>query len=219
MDKNSFHIVYTPPKTSFYRHAVRNTNILDSLEEATTAFEKNFSPPQSGHTRVEIFYKDEFKKESQFAQNTIKIVSEFLGAPLREWKNVTPEFTKFFAVWETEIKTIFDVLNFLELNKNENILPFSNFSVFQFYYYGLSSTENAQITYTIEEGRFFIQLELIFPHSTTEERVYILIGNLYRELPFKLNIKNFKLFGLYKNRTGHWTLDEKTEQSIKSYWI
>lgn len=214
MDKDSLCIFYTPPKTCFYRHAVKDKNLVNGIKKTMDVFEKNFSASQSGIIQIEIFYKNFNEHEVLVSKNSISKISDFLGLPVRQWKIQNDEYVKYFATWENDVKDIFEIIDFINLNQSETFLPISHFSIIQYHHYGTKANENAQITYTIELGKLFVQLYFILPHSTTDESIYTLISNLYRELPFKLNVKNFKLLGFKKNRYGQLKLDEKTEKLL-----
>ena len=218
MNTNSSFFVYALPKSNSLGHYVKDKNIALGLKKVVDAFEKSFAGYQSGNVQVEIFYKKDDEHELVLAQQTISKINNFLGLPIHKWENSGDEYFNSSIRWESASKNIFDILEYLALHKN-NVLPLFHFTIIQFYHYGTQITENAQITYIIDSGKLFIDLYMILPFSTNDETVYQLIASLYKELPFKLNPKNFRRLGPKNNRRALWRLDDETQQLLESYLI
>jgi len=218
MNTNSSFFVYALPKSNSLGHYVKDKDISRGLKKVIDTFEKNFAGYQSGNIQVEIFYKKDNEQELVLAQQTISKVNNFLGLPVHEWENQGNEYLKTSIRWENSSKNILAILEYLTAHKNE-LLPVSHFTVLQFYHYGTKITENAQITYIVDSGKLFIDLYMILPYTENEEKVYQIITRLYKELPFKLNPKNFRRLGPKNNRRALWKLDDKTQQLLESYLI
>lgn len=216
MNTNSSFFVYTLPKSNSLGHYVKNKDIVCGLKKVIDAFEKNFAGYQCGNTQLEIFFKKDNEQELILAQQTISKMNIFLGLPVHKWENSGNEYIKTSIRWQSSSKNILDILEFLKVNKNE-VLPLFHFTLLQFYHYGTTVTENAQINYIIDSGKLFVDLYMILPYSSNEERMYQVIASLYKELPFNLNSKNFRRFGLNKNRRAFWRLDSETLQLLESY--
>lgn len=217
MNTNSSFFVYTRPKANSHGHYVKDKNLTRSLTKAMNAFEKGFAGYQSGNVQVEIFYKKDNEQELVLAQQTLSKFNNLLGLPVHKWENTGDEYLKSSVRWESSSKNIFDILEYLALHKKE-ILPLFHFTIIQFYHYGTKITENAQVTYIIDCGKLFINLYMILPYSASEQKIYELIANLYKEVPFKLNPKNFRRLGPKNNRRGLWKLDDENQRLLESYF-
>jgi hypothetical protein len=218
MNTNSSFFVYALPKSNSLGHYVKDKDIAHGLKKVVDAFEKNFEGYQSGNIQLEIFYKKDNEQELVLAQQTISKMNIFLGLPVHTWENSGYEYLKSAIRWESSSKSIFDVLDYLAVHKKE-LLPLFHFTVLQFYHYGTKITENAQITYIVDSCKLFIDLYMILPYTENEEKVYQIITRLYKELPFKLNPKNFRRLGPKNNRRALWKLDDETQQLLESYLI
>lgn len=216
MNTNASFFVYTRPKSNSHGHYVKDKNLTRGLTKAINAFEKGFAGYQSGNVQVEIFYKKDNEQEFVLAQQTLSKFNNFLGLPIHKWENTGDEYLKSSVRWESSSKNIFDILEYLALHKKE-VLPLFHFTIIQFYHYGTKITENAQVTYIIDYGKLFINLYMILPYSASDEKVYKLIANLYKEVPFKLNPKNFRRLGPKNNRRGLWKLDDEAQGLLESY--
>lgn len=216
MDTNASFFVYALPKSNSHGHYVKDKNLIRGLTKAISAFEKGFAGYQSGNVQVEIFYKKDNEQELVLAHQTLSKFNNFLGLPIHKWENTGDEYLKSSVRWESSSKNILDILEYLTLHKKE-VLPLFHFTIIQFYHYGTKITENAQVTYVIDYGKLFINLYMILPYSASAEKVYELIANLYKELPFKLNPKNFRRLGPKKNRRGLWKLDDEIQRLLESY--
>jgi len=216
MDKEKSFFVYTPPKSNSHGHAVRDKNISRGLKKVVDAVVENFGAEQSDKMELNIYYDKVNVEEFLFAKNTIVKLNQLLGKPLREWENTGYEYLKNSMTWESAEKNIFDVLSYLETKKNEELLPLNQFWICQFYSYGNNEIANGDIMCSIESGKLFVRLHLIFPFSIDDERTYKLIEKLNKELPLKLSSKNFRRLGPNKNKYGQWKLDDKTLKRIES---
>lgn len=218
MNTNASFFVYTRPKSNLHGHYVKDKNLSRGLTKVINAFEKGFEGYQSGNIQVEIFYNKEYEKELELAQQTVSKLNTFLGLPIHKWENSGDEYFKSSIRWESASKNILDILEFINIHQNK-VLPVLHFTIIQFYHYGTTITENAQITYIIDYGKLFVSLYMILPYSADEEKVFRLIAYLYKVLPFKLDPKNFRRLGPKNNRRGLWKLDPDTQQLLESYLV
>jgi len=215
MNKNLSYFVYSLPKSNAQGHRVKDKNIYRGLRKAFDAFATNFLAYQSGNIQLELSYSTEDEQEILLTKNSITKLNDFLGLPVREWKNNKNELIQNSVIWESETKNIFDILEYFETHKTNSILLLNHFTITQFYYYGTKITQNAQILFTIASGKLYVKVYLILPFAT--ESVYQLLCNLHKELPFKLNPKNFRRLGPNnKSRQGLWRIDDHTQKLLDS---
>ena len=217
MNREKSYFVYCPPKSNSHGHTVRDKNIKVGLTKVVNAIVENLNAKQNGKMNLDIYFEKGNAEELISAKNTTEKLNQFLGLPLREFDNTGFESHKNSVTWESNSKNIFDLLDYLEKSKNQNLLSLNNFSISQFYYYGTRESANGNIMFSIESGKLFVRLNLILPYSTDDKRIYILIEKLKNELPIKLNIKYFKILGLNKNKYSQWKLDEETKKKLEIY--
>ncbi len=216
MDITKSFFVYSPSKSNSNGHGVRDKDITRGLKKVVDAVVGNFGAKQSDKMELNIYYDKVNVEEFLCAKNTIIKLNEFLGKPLRDWENTGYEYLKNSMTWESDKKNIFDVLSYLETERNEAVLPLNQFWISQFYSYGNNEMANGYIMCSVESGKLFVRLHLIFPFSIDDERTYKLIEKLSNELPFKLSSKNFRRLGPNKNKYGQWKLDDEIIKRLDS---
>lgn len=212
MDKNLSYLVYVPPKSNSHGHSVRDKDINRGLKKITETFTENFGVTQFGEVQVTLYHNS--KKDNQIQiDNSISKFKELLGVPLRTWGNAEYPDLRNSITWETTDKSIFDIEDYYQRNKSA-LLPLENFWIYCAYGYGSGDSIHGSVSCSIESGKLFVRLHLIFPFSIDDPRLFSLIDKVNKRLPFKLSNKHFKC--LMPSKKGHRLLkpDEVLQKRI-----
>lgn len=212
MDKTKSYLVYSPPKSNSHGHGVRDKNVRRATQRLIDSFVGTFNATTDNKLQLTLHYDK--KSELEKANNTIDKLNKFLGLPKREWDNAGYEQMDNTITWESENANILDLLNYVDKIKDDNYLPLSKYWISSFYEYGINTAPYGYIMCSIESGRLFVRLHLIFPFPIDTDECYELLFKFHKSLPFKLNGKHFRQLGASKRGYRQRKLDDETQNRL-----
>jgi len=216
LERHLSYLIYTPPKSNSHGHGARDRNLQRALTKTVDAFTDHLKAYPAEKLGVVLYYHKESEKELLQAEYTIATICRLIGEPKYTWDNADYPALPNSVTWETDDKTIFEMLEHLEKEVKERILPVSCFWIHQSYTYGNPPDgPYGTIMCSIEQGRLFVRLRLIFPYPIGDVRLSKSVHDLSKALPFKLNSKHFRRLGLMNNKYGQWKLDEELLNDLK----
>jgi len=217
MDKTQSYIVYRPPKSNSFGHAIRDRNISRATKMVIDGFKECFDNTSEDTLKLTLYYNK--KEELEKAHKTIDKLNEFMGLPIREWENIGFDLMENNITWQNKEKSILDVIAYVEELKEECFLPLSKYWISSHLSFKINLEFNGSIMLSIESGRLFVRLKLVFPKSIDDDETYNLIYKLHSMLPFKFNSKHFRR--LISNNKGYrqLKLDEQTLNRLEECLI
>jgi hypothetical protein len=213
MHPDSSYFVYCPPKSNSHGHSVKDKNLKRATQKVIDSFMSSFNAVPDNKLQLTLHY-DKIN-ELQKAQKTIELLSNFLGPNNRESDNYCGLNIENTISWENIKTPILDIINFIESNKDETLLPISNYDISSFFHYGEIPEKSGFIMLSIGSGKLFVRLSLTIPFPIDNEKSYEVLSKFGESLPFKLNDKHFRRLGPSKKGYGQWKLDEETQQRVK----
>lgn len=213
MDRTKSYFLYVPPKSNSHGHAVRDKNVKRATQKVIDCFVENFNAITNNEVQLTIYFNND--DELQKAQKTTEELNKFLGLPKREWNNAGFEHAPNYITWETNDKFILETIDYVNQLSEDRFLPLSNYWINCHYHYGQPKVSpSGTIGCSIESGRLFVRLRIIFPYTIDDNQSYDFITKFCTSLPFKLNAKHFKRFGPSKKGYGQWKLDKEIQDRI-----
>jgi hypothetical protein len=194
---------------------VRDKSVRRATQKVIDSFVNTFKATTDNKIQLTLHYDK--KNELEKAHNTIEKLIEFLGPSKLEWDNSTGfQNMDNTITWESDNTKILDLLDYVDKLRDESYLPLTKYLISCFYHYGINTEAHGQIMCSIESGRLFVRLHLIFPHSINNDKCYEFLSKFQKSLPFKLNGKHFRRLGPGKRGYGLWKLDEETQNRLDS---
>ena len=179
MDKNLSYLVYVPPKSNSHGHSVRDKNINRGLIKTIDTFVENFGAIQFGNSQVTLYYDNKIDNQISI-DNSISKLNGLLGKPLGTWENTGFPKLKNSIYWTTSDKNIFELEEFYRLN-NSDTLPLENICISSPYAYGTPNTPHGTILCSIQAGKLFVRLSLIFPYSIDNPKLLPFVNKVYKQ--------------------------------------
>jgi hypothetical protein len=219
MEKSLSYLAYVPPKSNSHGHAVRDKDILRAINRLSTAVNNSFGIESWRKPNMTVSYYKQNVEQLAKATKTLERLIPIFGKPSRTHDNKDFPDYPCSCTWQTLNITMIDVTKqVLELLDNDT-LPIKNFWFSSSIKYKFENgpkdfTPFTSIMCSVEQGRLFVRIPITFPIPTDDAGLFELVSQFNKDLPFKLNIKHFRLITRKKNKFVSGKLDAETERHL-----